>query len=89
MPKPKKETQKEAGTSFIEAIRKLKKKVRKELDKNKKSTVKSKPKSEPKKKKVFHTKSTKSIKEQLKQSGIEFKSDAEKAEKKKKKRRGK
>ena len=47
MPKPKKETQKEAHRSFIETIRELRKKVRKELDKNKESIVKLKKKNEP------------------------------------------
>ena len=36
MPKPKKETQKQAYRTFIETIRALRVKVRKELDKNKK-----------------------------------------------------
>lgn len=48
--KKKKETQKEAHGSFIEAIKKLKKSVRKELDKDKKPAAKSKPKPKPKKK---------------------------------------
>lgn len=69
MPKKKKETQKEAHSSFIDAIRKLHKNVRKELDKNKKSAVESKSKSKSKpKKKVPDTKRTKDVKRQLRKS---------------------
>ncbi len=87
--KKKKETQKEAHRSFIDAIRKLKKKVRKELDKGKKSVAKSKPKQKPKqkpKKKVPDTKRTKDVQRGLKQAGTKFKTDQEKAEEKRKKK---
>ena len=87
--KKKKETQKEAGSSFIEAIRKLREAVRKELDKErgKKATKpKPKPKSKPKpEKKVDHTKRTESVKEQLKKSDTKFPSDAEKRAEEKRK----
>ncbi len=92
MPKPKKkkETQKEAISSFAEAIRKLRKNVRKELDKNK--PIKAKPKKKKKlkvpdtKKKIKHTKRTKDIQRGLKQADTKFKTDREKAEEKRKKK---
>lgn len=87
---------KKAFESFAEAIAKLRKSVPKELKKQKKKAAakaKPKPKSKPKpKEKVDHTGRTKSVKEQLKQSGTEFLSDAEKAAKRKReeeKRKGK
>ncbi len=88
MPKPKKETQKEAGMSFIEAIKKLRKEVRKELDKDRGKKSVAKPKSKPKsKKRVPDTKRTKDVQRGLKQADTKFKTDREKAEEKK--RRGK
>ena len=84
--KKKKETQKEAISSFAEAIRKLRKNVRKELDKNKKPAAESKSKPKPKKK-VPDTKRTKDVKRQLRKSLS--KADIKKLQDKKKNNPGK
>lgn len=85
MPKPKKETQKEAHRSFIDVIKELQKKVRKELEKGKEAAAKVKPKPKPKKK-VPDTKRTKDVQRGLKQADTKFKTDREKAEEKRKKK---